>query len=270
MAEMLLDQIRLQIRDRARVLEPAVRESEQLAAALDALGAAAGPARESAPAVAAKPDSGRRNSARAARPAAKRAPRGANRAAVLGVLAERPGVSVSELTTAAGVARPVLYALLKTLEERGEITKEQLPSGTTGYRLAPGPDGAGSGSRGSEPELSLGCSSPPAGLFLAPDKSSRTRLRANEDAAPLLCRNEALGVASRRRLPTMPAELETALRDGDVSSSRISVAKGCTFRFGCIARHIETALGSPCRCPDSPKLAGSRRRSCHAPGCELR
>ena len=33
------------------------------------------------------------------------------------------------------VARPVLYALLKTLEERGEVAKEQLPGGTTGYRL---------------------------------------------------------------------------------------------------------------------------------------
>ena len=53
-----------------------------------------------------------------------------------GVLAERPGVSASESSSAAGVARPVLYALLKTLEERGEVAKEQLPGGSTGDRVA--------------------------------------------------------------------------------------------------------------------------------------
>jgi MarR family len=66
-----------------------------------------------------------------------RAPRGANRAAVLRVLGDRPGVSVAELSAASGVAKPVLYNLLRTLEQRGEITKEQLPGDSTGYRLAP-------------------------------------------------------------------------------------------------------------------------------------
>ena len=67
---------------------------------------------------------------------------------MLGVLAERPGVSASELSSAAGVARPVLYALLKTLEERGEVAKEHLPGGTTGYRLAPASGEPNSGSNG--------------------------------------------------------------------------------------------------------------------------
>jgi DNA-binding IclR family transcriptional regulator len=55
---------------------------------------------------------------------------------VLRVLGERPGVSVAELSSAAGVAKPVLYNLLETLEQRGEIAREQLPGGSTGYRLA--------------------------------------------------------------------------------------------------------------------------------------
>jgi hypothetical protein len=113
-------------------------ESERLTealAALDSLGAAPPAKRQAAPNRATKrkprprrPNSGRRSSS-------IRAPRGANRAAVLGVLAEHAGVSVTELSTAADVARPVLYALLKTLEERGEVVKEELPAGVTGFRL---------------------------------------------------------------------------------------------------------------------------------------
>jgi DNA-binding IclR family transcriptional regulator len=52
------------------------------------------------------------------------------------VLEERPGVSVAELVAASGVQRTVLYTLLKTLEQRGEVAKEQLPGGSTGYRVA--------------------------------------------------------------------------------------------------------------------------------------
>jgi IclR helix-turn-helix domain len=65
-----------------------------------------------------------------------RAPRGANRAAVLGVIGERPGVSARELAAASGVGRGTLYALLRTLTQRGEIETQQLPSGHTGYTLA--------------------------------------------------------------------------------------------------------------------------------------
>jgi hypothetical protein len=52
------------------------------------------------------------------------------------VLAERPGVSASDLASASGAARTVLYALLKRLEQSGEVAREQMPGGTTGYRLA--------------------------------------------------------------------------------------------------------------------------------------
>jgi IclR-like helix-turn-helix domain-containing protein len=139
MADLLLDRIHSQIRARVRELEPLAREHDRLEAALTALGGpVAGRAATSAPAAkAATAKRGSKVPTTARRASAKRAPRGANRAAVLGVLAERPGVSASELAGASGVARPVLYALLRTLDERGEIAKEELPGGTTGYRLAP-------------------------------------------------------------------------------------------------------------------------------------
>jgi hypothetical protein len=37
-------------------------------------------------------------------------------------------------TCASELAKPVLYAVLKTLEQRGEVAKEQFPSGRTGYQ----------------------------------------------------------------------------------------------------------------------------------------
>ena len=147
MAEQLLDRIHAQVRARVRELEPAVREAEQLEAALAALDGLTVPGptpRASAPAAAAPSRRPRAGSGHRARGPEKRAPRGANRAAVLGVLAERSGVSASELSGAAGVARPVLYALLKTLEQQGEVAKEQLPGGTAGYRLTVAPSATGS------------------------------------------------------------------------------------------------------------------------------
>jgi hypothetical protein len=116
MAE-ILDRIHAEIRERLAASRAAAQEYERLQAALAALG---GPA---APAPARR------------RPAQPRAPRGANRAAVLRALEERPGASASELAAAAGVNRTVLYGLLNRLVERGEVAKEPLPGGSTGYRL---------------------------------------------------------------------------------------------------------------------------------------
>ena len=104
----LLERIRDEIRDRMTVCEAAVAESrtlEAMLAALDGLWRVPPTASTSvaAPAstAAAKPRS-RRASRRSDRSSA-RAPRGANRAVVLRVLGERPGVSVSELSVASGV-----------------------------------------------------------------------------------------------------------------------------------------------------------------------
>lgn len=116
MAE-LLDRIHAEIRERLEASRAAAQEYERLEAALAAMG---GPARAAAP---------RR------RPAERRAPRGANREAVLRALEERPGASASELATASGVARTALYGVLNRLIEAGEVAKEELPGGATGYKL---------------------------------------------------------------------------------------------------------------------------------------
>jgi DNA-binding MarR family transcriptional regulator len=59
---------------------------------------------------------------------------------VLRAVADRPGASAGELATASGVAKPVLYNLLRRLSERGELVKQELPGGGAGYAL-PGPAG---------------------------------------------------------------------------------------------------------------------------------
>jgi hypothetical protein len=139
MTEPLLQRIQVEIRTRLRASEPAVHEYARLEKALAALDVVAAAdtrsARTITPASAPAARTRRRSPSR--RPNGSRAPRGANRAAVLRVLDERPGVSVAELAAASGVQRPVLYTLLKTLEQRGEIAKEPLPGGSTGYRHAP-------------------------------------------------------------------------------------------------------------------------------------
>jgi hypothetical protein len=155
----LLDRIRGELRTRLDASRAAVEEHTALEAALTALG---GPLAERAPAakarsagkpraaktVAAKPrasakpravapvkTASKQRAPKRAKPAAARAPRGANRAAVLKVLGERPGVGVTELAAASGVAKPVLYNLLATLTKRGEVVAQALPGGGTGYSL---------------------------------------------------------------------------------------------------------------------------------------
>jgi hypothetical protein len=122
MAE-LLDRIHAEIRERLAATRAAAQEYERLEAALAALGTSRSSAAQPAP---------RRR--RADRPAQARAPRGANREAVLRALEERSGASASELAAASGVNRTVLYGVLNRLIEQGEVAKEELPGGATGYK----------------------------------------------------------------------------------------------------------------------------------------
>ena len=82
-----------------------------------------------------------------AKPVRARAPRGANREAVLAVVRDRPGVTASELAAASGVTGGTLYSLLRRLTDQGELAKRELPGGQTGYALASG-DAAVSGRGG--------------------------------------------------------------------------------------------------------------------------
>ena len=77
------------------------------------------------------------------KPVRARAPRGANREAVLAVVRDRPGVTVSELAAASGITGGTLYALLRRLTDQGELAKRELPGRQTGYALASGEAAAG-------------------------------------------------------------------------------------------------------------------------------
>ena len=68
--------------------------------------------------------------------ARERAPRGANRDAVLRAVAARGGVTMRELEVATGVKRSSLPKLVRTLTLRGELEKIMRPDGQTGYVLA--------------------------------------------------------------------------------------------------------------------------------------
>jgi hypothetical protein len=165
----LLDRIEKEIRERLAATRAAVLEHERLQAALQALtetgeeaaravkgrvsrrstgGGAprsasqpsvqrvASPAETTAepvPTAAPRARSAGQRKTPAARP---RAPRGANREAVLKVVGERPGVTSAELAAASGVPRGTLASLLRTLVTRGELEKRSLPGGKTGYALS--------------------------------------------------------------------------------------------------------------------------------------
>jgi hypothetical protein len=69
-----------------------------------------------------------------ARKVRTRAPRGANREAILGVVGERPGVSAAEISDVTRISRAVAYNTLAKLVEQGKIAKTELPGGQTGYK----------------------------------------------------------------------------------------------------------------------------------------
>lgn len=108
--------------------EPLLRERDQIEAAL-----AQPPFAADAPV---RPGAKRAPAARKPAAAAKRAPRGANREAILKTVDERPGASASEIAAATNIARPVTYNTLAKLVEQGRLEKTDLPGGQTGYKPA--------------------------------------------------------------------------------------------------------------------------------------
>jgi hypothetical protein len=65
-----------------------------------------------------------------------RAKRGDNKAAVFGVIVDRPGVTVSEIAQATGIARPLIYNTTRAGVERGELGLVALAGGQHGFRIA--------------------------------------------------------------------------------------------------------------------------------------
>lgn len=143
MAE-LLDRIRVEMNARLSELRPLVDEYRRLDAALQALG-------ERTSTASAPPSTGSRRPARSrahvattAKPR-RRAPRGANREAVLRAVSDRPGATSAELAAVSGVGRNTLNGLLARLVKVGELQTRALPTGRTGYALGAAQSAASAG-----------------------------------------------------------------------------------------------------------------------------
>lgn len=130
----LVGQIQRDIEKRLEELRPLIEEKEQLEAVLAALtnGVTVGGGASAAPRarVAARPTP--RATYAAGR--GKRAPRGANREAILSVVRERPGVTASEVAAITRIAKPTVHTTISQLKRKGILE----PEGSGGVKLAKG------------------------------------------------------------------------------------------------------------------------------------
>jgi predicted HTH transcriptional regulator len=128
----LVGQIQRDIEKRLQELRPLIEEKERLEAVLAALtnGSASTP---SAPPARATTT---RAVGRAPYAAGKgrRAPRGANREAILSVVRERPGVSAAEVAEITRIAKPTVHTTISQLKRKGILQ----PEGSGGVKLARG------------------------------------------------------------------------------------------------------------------------------------
>jgi len=135
----LLEQIRSELNARLTELRPLVEEHRRLEAALHALGSVASATANSASSEATRSSTrlpSDKATARKAGPKVRmRAPRGANREAVLRAASDRPGATSAELAAASGVERNTLYALLARLVKDGTLKASKLPTGRSGYAI---------------------------------------------------------------------------------------------------------------------------------------
>ncbi|MDO8189123.1 winged helix-turn-helix domain-containing protein [Conexibacter sp. JD483] len=134
MAE-LVGQIQRDIERRLRELRPLIEEKEQLEAVLAALsgdysapaanGGAAGRARvrTSATPTGRAPYAGGKT---------RRAPRGANREAILKLVGERPGISAAEVAEITNIAKPTVHTTISQLKRKGILE----PEGANGVKIA--------------------------------------------------------------------------------------------------------------------------------------
>jgi predicted HTH transcriptional regulator len=133
----LVGQIQRDIEKRLRELKPLIEEKEQLEAVLAALtnGSAASPTVAAAPrARAATPRSAAAGRAPYAGGKSRRAPRGANREAILAVVRERPGISAAEVASVTRIAKPTVHTTISQLKRKGILE----PEGSGGVKLARG------------------------------------------------------------------------------------------------------------------------------------
>lgn len=142
MTELLLPRLKQEIEARLAELRPLVAEIEQLEAAKAALLARSElpvppaaarqapaqrrPARNGGTAAPARRRRARAAGAAAATPPADgdRAPRGANRDAILKLVEERPGVSVAEIASVTRIAKPTVATTVSKLKREGVLADE--------------------------------------------------------------------------------------------------------------------------------------------------
>jgi DNA-binding transcriptional ArsR family regulator len=133
----LVAQIQRDIERRLQELRPLLAEKEQLEAVLAALtnghapsgGASSGRGRARPAAAPVASDAGRAPYAGGRR---RRAPRGANREAILKVVQERPGVSAAEVAEVTKIAKPTVHTTISQLKRKGILA----PEGANGVKLA--------------------------------------------------------------------------------------------------------------------------------------
>jgi DNA-binding transcriptional ArsR family regulator len=132
----LVAQIQRDIERRLQELRPLLAEKEQLEAVLAALTNGHAPSSGGGSAD-------RRRARSAAAPASaarapyaggkrRRAPRGANREAILQVVRERPGVSAAEVAEVTKIAKPTVHTTISQLKRKGILA----PQGANGVKLA--------------------------------------------------------------------------------------------------------------------------------------
>ena len=148
MPELLLPRLKREIEARLAELRPIVAEAQRLEAAKDALLAEAEAVRGAASrsARAARVPSGLRRELRngaastplgatasggvngvangAGGDADEHAPRGANQAAILAIVEERPGVSVAEIASVTKIAKPTVATTVSKLKREGVLADE--------------------------------------------------------------------------------------------------------------------------------------------------
>jgi hypothetical protein len=121
--EELLGRIRREIDERLKELRPAVEEIPRLEAALaafDGWGSARG---------------GTSQNGRSRSTTGKRAPRGANRQAILKAVDERPGLGAAELAKVTGMKVTTMRTTLRELIKAGRVTRDEI-GGVPGYHSA--------------------------------------------------------------------------------------------------------------------------------------
>lgn len=132
----LVGQIQRDIEKRLQELRPLIEEKEQLEAVLAALTNGSSTGSGTTPAPRPRAAAPARPSARApyAGGRSRRAPRGANREAILSVVRERPGVSASEVAAITKIAKPTVHTTISQLKRKGILE----PEGSGGVKLARG------------------------------------------------------------------------------------------------------------------------------------